>query len=93
MRAFFSMIFNMGLIEVPTLEGYWSTSWECEIPFFRKVMPHDQFLQILWMLHVGDGPKRADKVQGLLDDLIGNFQTAYYPLPRMWLWMRHNDGV
>ena len=72
MRAFFSIILNMGLIEVLTLEGYWSTSWECEIPC-------DRFLQILWMLHVGDGPKRADKVQGLLDALIGNFQTAYYP--------------
>ena len=79
MRAFFAIILNMGLIEVPTLEGYWSTAWESEIPFFRKVMPRDRFLQILWMLHVGDGPRRADKVQGLLDALIGNFQTAYYP--------------
>ena len=47
MRAFFSIILNMGLIEVPTLEGYCNTSWESEIPFFRKVMPRDWFLQIL----------------------------------------------
>ena len=79
MRAFFAVILNMGLIDVPTLEGYWSTSWESEIPFFRRVMPHDRFLQIFWMLHVGDGPRRADKVQTLLDALLGNFQACYCP--------------
>ena len=31
------------------------------------------------MLHVGDGPRRVDKVQVLLDALIGNFQRAYHP--------------
>ena len=79
MKAFFAIILNMWLIEVPTLEGYWSTAWESKIPFFRKVMPCDRFLQILWMLHVGDGPRGADKVQGLLNALIGNFQRAYCP--------------
>ena len=79
MRAFFAIIINMGLIEVPTLEGYWTTAWESEIPFFRKVMSRDRFLQIFWMLHVGDGPRRADKVQALMDTLLGNFQSAYYP--------------
>ena len=74
MRAFFAIILNMGLIEVPTLEGYWSTAWECEIPFFRKVMARDRFLQIYWMLHVGDGPRRVDKVQHLCDKLLDNFQ-------------------
>ena len=29
-----SIILNMGLIEVPTLEGYWTIAWESEIPFF-----------------------------------------------------------
>ena len=31
------------------------------------------------MLHVEDKPQRADKVQGLLEALISNFQMAYYP--------------
>ena len=79
MRAFFAIILNMRLIEAPTLEGYWTTAWESEIPFFRKVMSRDRFLQIFWMLHVGDGPRRADKVQALMDTLLGNFQSAYYP--------------
>ena len=79
MRAFFAIILNMGLIEVPTLEGYWSTSWESEIPFFRKVMSRDRFLQIFWMLHVGDGPRQVDKVKPLSDALVGNFQANYSP--------------
>ena len=79
MRVFFAIVLNMGLIDVPTLEGYWSTSWECEIPFFHRVMPRDRFLQIFWMLHVGDGPRRADKVQTLMDALLSNFQACYCP--------------
>ena len=34
MRTFFAIILNMGLIDILTLEGYWSTSWESTIPFF-----------------------------------------------------------
>ena len=78
-HAFLAIIMNMGLIEIPTLEGYWTTAWESEIPFFRRVMPRDRFLQIFWMLHVGDGPRRVDKVRPLMDALVGNFQTFYSP--------------
>ena len=78
-RAFLAVILNMGLIEVPTLEGYWSTSWESEIPFFRRVMSRDRFLQIFWMLHVGDGERRIDKVKPICDALIQNFQHNYHP--------------
>ena len=78
-HAFLAIIMNMGLIEIPTLEGYWTTTWESEIPFFRRVMPRDRFLQIFWMLHVGDGPRRVDKVRPLMDALVGNFQTFYSP--------------
>ena len=79
MRAFFAIILTMGLLDIPTLEGYWSTSWESEIPFFRKVMDRDRFLQIFWMLHVGDGPRRVDKVKSLCNALIGNFRANYSP--------------
>ena len=78
-HAFLAVILNMGLIDIPTLEGYWSTSWESEIPFFRRVMPRDRFLQIFWMLHVGDGEGRVDKVKKVCDALIHNFQAKYQP--------------
>ena len=79
MRAFFAIALNMGLIDIPTREGYWSTSWESTIPFFMKVMARDRLLQIFWMLHVGDGPRKVDKVKPLCDTLLGNFQANYYP--------------
>ena len=79
LRAFLALIINMGLIDIPTLEGYWNTSWESEIPFFRRVMPRDRFLQIFWMLHVGEGEGRIDKVKTLCEALIGNFQRNYSP--------------
>ena len=62
LKRFMSLILNMGLIDIPTLEGYWSTSWESEITFFRRVMSRDRFLQIFWMLHVGDGQRRIDNL-------------------------------
>ena len=67
----------MGMIDVSVLESYWSTSWESEIPFFRKVMPRDRFLQIFWMLHVGEGDAKVDKIKKLCDALIHNFQANY----------------
>ena len=36
MRAVFAILLNMGLIDVPTLEGYWTTAWESEVPFFGR---------------------------------------------------------
>ena len=67
----------MGMIDVSVLESYWSMSWESEIPFFRKVMPRDRFLQIFWMLHVGEGDAKVDKVKKLCDALIHNFRANY----------------
>ena len=31
------------------------------------------------MLHVGDGPRRVEKVRPLMDALVGNFQSFYSP--------------
>ena len=42
-------------------------------------MPRDRFLQILWMLHVGEGEGRIDKVKTLCEALIGHFQRNYSP--------------
>ena len=41
-------------------------------------MSRDSFLQIFWMFNVWDGPRRVDKIQGLVDALLANFHTAYY---------------
>ena len=74
----------MGLIQLPTLESYWSSSWTGNIPFFSKAFTRNRFEQIFWMLHVSrDDPqnpgKKINKVKDVLDMLIYNFQKAYSP--------------
>ena len=42
-------------------------------------MSRDRFLHIFWMLHVGDGQQRFDKIKLLCEALLANFQGHYYP--------------
>ena len=84
MEAFFGVVINMGLIQLPTLESYWSSSWIGKIPFFGRVFQRNRFEQIFWMLHVSkDDPsnpgKKINKVKDILDLLIPNFQRAFSP--------------
>ena len=74
----------MGLIQLPTLESYWSSSWTGNIPFFSRAFTRNRFEQIFWMLHVSrDNPqnpgRKINKVKDVLDMLISNFQKAYSP--------------
>jgi dTDP-4-dehydrorhamnose 3,5-epimerase-like enzyme len=55
----------MGLIQVPEIEAYWSTKWNCSIPFFARVFPRERFEQLFWMLHVSqDDPLHPKQSQG-----------------------------
>ena len=84
MEGFFAIIVNMGIIQIPNIEAYWSTSWTSEISFFSKVLRRDRFQQIFWLLHVSHDDivvpiARINKVKALLDLLIPNFQASYNP--------------
>ena len=62
MEGFFGVIINMGLIQLPTLESYWSSTWTGKIPFFSRAFPRNRFEQIFWMLHVSrDNPEHPGK--------------------------------
>ncbi len=81
MEGFLAVVLNMGVIEVPDIESYWSTSWMSEISFFSRMFSLEQ---IFWMLHVShEDPntpaKRIDKVKGVLDLLVANFQAVLAP--------------
>ena len=43
MEGFFAVILNMGLIQLPELEAYWSTRWTGQIPYFGMVFSRNQF--------------------------------------------------
>ena len=74
LKGFMSLILSMGLIDIPTLEGYWSTSWESNPPFFRRVMSRERFLRIF---PVGDGQQGTNKP--LSEILSTNFQAHHCP--------------
>ena len=78
------VVINMGVIQLPELEAYWSTNWTGNIPFFGPVFSRSRFEQIFWMLHVSkDDPdhpgKKINKVKDILDILIPNFQQSFAP--------------
>ena len=84
MEALLAVVINMGLIQVPDIESYWSTNWISSIPFFSHLFARDRFEQIFWMLHVSHGDpgseeKRIDKVKIVLDLLVANFKKCFAP--------------
>ena len=78
LKAFVGVILKMGLVHI---KDYWSTHVTLNFPFFHGVFSRDWFLQILWMLHVGDMPSttRRSKVQPFLDLLTPLFQQCLTP--------------
>ena len=81
MRAFIGMIINMGLTQLSDIKDYWSTHTTLNLPFFRSVFSRDRFLQIYWMLHVGELPSttKRSKIQPFIDLLIPLFQRYLNP--------------
>ena len=68
-KAFIGMVLAMGLVQLTDIKDYWATHETLCLPFFRSIIRRDRFLQIYWMLHVGeiDGTTRRSKIQPFLD--------------------------
>ena len=81
MKAFIGIIIQMGLVKLSDIKDYWSTHFTLNFPFFRSVFSRDRFLQIFWMLHVGEtsSPNKRSKIQPFLDKIIPLFQTHLQP--------------
>lgn len=54
MKAFLSIVFNMGLNKKPSIESYWSTKHSQSTPWFGKLMSRNRFTMILKFLHIVD---------------------------------------
>ena len=80
-KAFVGLIVNMGLVQLSDIKDYWSMHVTLHLPFFRTVFPQDHFLQIYWMLHVGEIPSttRRSKIQPFLDLLLPLFHSYLTP--------------
>ena len=58
MKAFLGVVINMGLIEVPELQDYWSQAFHSNIPFFGRIFSRRRFMQIFWTLHLETIPTK-----------------------------------
>ena len=81
MKAFIGLILQLGLVQLSDIKDYWSTHCTLNLPFFRSVFSRDRFLQIFWMLHVGETPNtnKRSKIQPFLNRVIPLFQSHLTP--------------
>ena len=80
-KAFIGLIIQMGLVQLSDIKDYWSTHTTLNLPFFRTIFARDRFLQIFWMLHVGEttSTTKRSKIQPFLDMIIPLFQRHLNP--------------
>jgi hypothetical protein len=87
MKVCLGLIINMGLMPLPEIKDYWSSEWATEVPFFCAVMSRVHFLQIFWMIHVGNDTtkgshraiKRTRKIHGAIEYIEKQFQDYFMP--------------
>ena len=79
MKAFVGVILNMGIVQLQKVNDYWSTSFTCNIPFFRQTFSRDRFFQIFGMLHAGEinHQSKPQKIQPFLDLISPIIKTNY----------------
>lgn len=70
MKAFLGSVINKGLIPLPSIESYYTTSWEGRIPFFSDVFTKDEFLNIFWNLHFNHRSNQNPVRRGFLIEPI-----------------------
>jgi len=78
------LIITMGIVDLPSLQDYWSTSWPFSSPHFSSLLSRDRFLLFLKFLHLADNTKQATKgqpgydklfkIRPFMDPLIKTFQ-------------------
>jgi hypothetical protein len=85
-KVFLGLIINLGLIPLPNAKDQWSSEWTTQLKFFGDVMSTDRFLQVFWMMHVGNNTteesnwaiKRIKKVQGVIEHIKKQFHKYLY---------------
>ena len=83
------LIITMGVVDLPLLKDYWSTSWPFRMPHFSTVLSRDCFFLFLKFLHLADNTKQVTrgqpgydklfKLRPFIDPLIQSFQQMFIP--------------
>ena len=85
MLKFLGIIIEMGLVQMPKLEYYWSNNQLYGSEIIRSVMARDRFELLFKFWHFSDNNKyhsnqdRLFKLKPLLDLLKARFSSVYVP--------------
>ena len=87
LKRFFALVVLMGLINFPSIEDCWVTSWPFATLTFSSIMSRDRFSLLLRFLHLNDSTKYIPKgepgydplykLRPFVDPLIANFKAAF----------------
>lgn len=86
--AFIGISIAMGMLRLPRVKDYWSTTNVLSTPWFRSIMSRDRFLDILRYIHLVDSSQQKKKGEGfdplfkirpLVDHLNAVFPEYYKP--------------
>lgn len=83
-KKFIGLLLWMGLVQMPSIESYWSTKSRYTNNIAGKTMPRNRFELILRFWHFSDNLKapvddRIYKVRGLIERLVKNYQSVMEP--------------
>ena len=86
---FIALVIVMGVVNMPQAANYWNRRWPFYSTNISSVMTRDRFLLVLKFLHLVDndhqiprgqtGFDKLFKIRPLLDQLVKNWQSTYYP--------------
>lgn len=84
LKKFIGLLLWMGLVQMPSIESYWSTKSRYINSIARKTMPRNRFELTLRFWHFSDNFKasvddRIYKVRGLIERLVKNYQSVMEP--------------
>ena len=85
MLRFLGIIIEMGLVQMPKLDYYWSNSQLYGSEIIRSAIARDRFELLLKFLHFSDNDKyhsnqdRLIKLKPLFDLLKARFSPVYIP--------------
>ncbi|KAE9523001.1 hypothetical protein AGLY_016632 [Aphis glycines] len=83
-KKLIGLLLWMGLVQMPSIESYWSTKSRYINNISGKTMPRNRFELILRFWHFSDNMKapmddRIYKVRGLIKRLVKNYQSVMEP--------------